>query len=81
MWSSPPPTANWDMWAVKTLTAAVNAGANTIRITATTANGNANLDYLDYLDFTVQSSSPVDCQAEDATISPGPGGQVQIESG
>ncbi len=66
--SSFPPTANWDTWAVKSLTAPVNAGSNTVRVTATTANGNANLDYLD---LTVQGPSPVDYQAEDATISQG----------
>jgi alpha-L-fucosidase len=67
--SSFPPTANWDTWAVKTLTAPVNVGTNTIRVTATTANGNPNLDYLD---FTVSGgSSPVDYQAENATISEG----------
>jgi glucose/arabinose dehydrogenase len=61
------PTTNWDTWATKTVTAAVNAGSNTIRITATTANGNANLDYVDF------SVPPVftDYQAEDATISQG----------
>jgi F5/8 type C domain/Carbohydrate binding module (family 6) len=64
-----PPTANWDTWAVKTLTAPVNAGNNTVRVTATTANGNANLDYLD---FSVSGGSTgVDYQAEDATISQG----------
>jgi hypothetical protein len=41
------PTANWDTWATKTLTVAVNAGSNTIRATATTANGGPNVDYLE----------------------------------
>jgi alpha-L-fucosidase len=41
------PTANWDTWSVKTLTAPMRAGANTVRITATGASGNPNLDYLD----------------------------------
>ncbi len=64
-----PPTANWDTWAVKTLSAAVHAGTNTVRVTATTAGGNPNLDYLD---LTVSGGpSPVDYQAEDATISQG----------
>jgi hypothetical protein len=51
-----PPTANWDTWAVRTLSAPVHAGANTVRITATTAGGNPNLDYLD----AVGGSAPVD---------------------
>jgi alpha-L-fucosidase len=67
--SSFPPTANWDTWAVKTLTAAVNAGNNTIRVTATTANGNPNLDYLDFAG--PSGTNPVDYQAENATISQG----------
>ena len=40
-------TGNWDTWATSTLTAPLNAGANTVRVTATTASGNPNLDYLD----------------------------------
>jgi chitinase len=61
------PTANWDTWATKNITAAVNAGSNTIRIAATTSAGNANLDYVD---FSVAAASPV-YQAEDAVISQG----------
>jgi hypothetical protein len=64
-----PPTANWDTWTVKTLTAPVHAGTNTVRITATTAGGNPNLDYLD--STVTGGPSPVDHQAEDATISQG----------
>jgi hypothetical protein len=41
------PTTNWDTWANRTITATLNAGANTIRATATTAVGGPNLDYLD----------------------------------
>jgi hypothetical protein len=64
-----PPTANWDTWAVKTLAVPVHAGTNTVRITATTAGGNPNIDYLD---STVSGgNSPVDYQAEAATISQG----------
>ena len=40
-------TTNWDTWANSTLTVNLAAGTNTIRVTATTANGNPNLDYLD----------------------------------
>ncbi len=60
-------TTNWDTWATKTITAAVNAGANTIRATATTANGGPNVDFLDF-----EVAAPVtDYQAENATISQG----------
>jgi alpha-L-fucosidase len=40
-----PGTANWDTWGDVTLTVPLNAGANTVRLTATTANGDPNLDY------------------------------------
>jgi glucose/arabinose dehydrogenase len=61
------PTTDWDTWATKTVTANVSAGSNKIRITATTANGNANLDYVD---FSVAAQF-TDYQAENATISQG----------
>ncbi|MEV8516907.1 CBM35 domain-containing protein [Dactylosporangium sp. NPDC051484] len=40
------PTANWDTWQDVTVTLPVSAGTNTIRATATTANGGPNVDYL-----------------------------------
>ena len=40
-------TGNWDTWQSRTLTLALNAGTNTIRATATTANGGPNVDYLE----------------------------------
>jgi alpha-galactosidase len=61
-------TGNWDTWAVKTLTAPLNAGTNTIRVTAATANGNPNLDYLDAV---MSGPPPVVYQAETCTISQG----------
>jgi chitinase len=41
-----PPTANWDTWADRTVNVALAAGTNTIRATATTANGGPNVDKL-----------------------------------
>jgi alpha-galactosidase len=41
-----PSTTNWDTWATVSFTANLVAGANTIRLTATSATGNANLDRL-----------------------------------
>jgi glucose/arabinose dehydrogenase len=61
------PTTNWDTWADKTVTANINAGSNTIRIAATTALGNPNLDYVD---VSVAAAS-TDYQAETATVSQG----------
>ncbi|MFF3124986.1 glycosyl hydrolase family 8 [Streptomyces sp. NPDC057908] len=43
-------TGSWDTWATKTVAAQLVAGTNTIRATATTANGGPNLDYLDSQD-------------------------------
>ncbi|MEU3458841.1 carbohydrate-binding protein [Streptomyces sp. NPDC006733] len=40
-------TGSWDTWANSTLTVPLNAGSNTVRVTATTANGAPDLDYLD----------------------------------
>jgi hypothetical protein len=41
------PTGAWTTWATTTATAAFNAGSNTIRISATTAGGGPNVDYLE----------------------------------
>ncbi|WP_431901799.1 YbhB/YbcL family Raf kinase inhibitor-like protein [Nonomuraea sp. bgisy101] len=60
-------TGAWTTWVTSTLTAPVTAGANRIRLTATTANGNPNLDFVD-----VEVAAPSsDLQAENATISQG----------
>ncbi len=40
-------TGAWDTWATKTLTVAVRAGSNTIRLNPTNAAGLANIDYFD----------------------------------
>ena len=39
-------TGAWTTWTTKTLSVALNAGSNTIRLTPTTADGLANIDYL-----------------------------------
>jgi glucose/arabinose dehydrogenase len=41
-----PGTGNWDTWQEITLNATLRAGNNTVRATATTANGGPNLDRL-----------------------------------
>ncbi len=61
-------TGNWDTWAVTALAARFSAGTNTVRITATTAGGNPNLDYLDAV---LSAPSPVVYQAEGCTVSQG----------
>ncbi|MGS2620145.1 carbohydrate-binding protein [Micromonospora sp. LZ34] len=42
-----PPTAAWTNWATTTVNVNLNAGNNTIRLSATTAGGAPNLDYVD----------------------------------
>ncbi|MFI5527530.1 glycosyl hydrolase family 8 [Kitasatospora sp. NPDC051853] len=42
-----PSTGNWDTWADSKVSVQLKAGANKVRLTSTTANGLANLDYLD----------------------------------
>ncbi|MFI6318016.1 carbohydrate-binding protein [Nonomuraea sp. NPDC050556] len=61
-------TGTWDSWATDTFTVPVNAGSNTLRATATTANGNPNIDYVD---VTFGGSPATDYQAEDGVISQG----------
>ncbi|MFI0449866.1 glycosyl hydrolase family 28 protein [Actinomadura sp. 6N118] len=41
-----PGTGSWPNWTTTSITVPLNAGANTIRATATTANGGPNLDHL-----------------------------------
>ncbi|MBB3727664.1 cellulase family glycosylhydrolase [Nonomuraea dietziae] len=62
-----PGTGAWSTWASTTITAPVNAGANTIRATATTAGGGPNLDYAE-VDVAAPAS---EYQAENAVISQG----------
>jgi alpha-L-fucosidase len=40
------PTTDWNTWVTTSINAALNAGNNTVRATATTANGGPNLDNL-----------------------------------
>jgi hypothetical protein len=63
-------TTNWDTWANKTITAAVNAGSNTVRVTGTSSAGPPNLDYLDF-DVAAPPPPVVAYQAENATLSQG----------
>jgi hypothetical protein len=41
-----PGTGAWSSWSTVSVTANLNAGANTIRVTATGPDGNPNLDRL-----------------------------------
>jgi exo-1,4-beta-D-glucosaminidase len=65
-------TTNWDTWASSTFSVNLNAGTNTIRATATTANGGPNVDYLE---VSAAPPPPSRFEAEDAMIS-----QAVVES-
>ena len=39
-----PTTADWDTWTTVSISVPLKAGTNTVRVTATTANGDANID-------------------------------------
>ncbi len=42
-----PPTGSWDTWANASANVTLAAGANTVRLAATTSTGGPNLDYLE----------------------------------
>jgi unsaturated rhamnogalacturonyl hydrolase len=54
------PTGGWPVWAVRSLTAALHAGTNTIRLTSTTASGGPNIDLLEVNDGTDWGRAVVD---------------------
>lgn len=58
-----PATATWRSWTTATVTTDLKAGANTVRATATTANGGPNVDSL----------------AVDTDEGPAPGGDTPVE--
>jgi glucose/arabinose dehydrogenase len=57
-------TGAWTTWVTKTVTVQVNAGSNTIRLAGTTANGDANIDFLDF----EVAPAFTDIQAETCTL-------------
>jgi rhamnogalacturonan endolyase len=67
------PTGAWTTWGTKTFTVPVNAGANTIRLSPTTAVGLANIDYLD---LEAGGTPPTGKQLEDLNR-----GLVSVRSG
>jgi unsaturated rhamnogalacturonyl hydrolase len=51
-------TGAWTTWRTQTLSAALLAGTNTVRATATTVNGGPNVDRLDVSDAVVPTPTP-----------------------
>jgi alpha-galactosidase len=67
-----PATGAWSLWKQQAVNVNLNAGANTIRVQATSSGGVANLDYLD---VNRPNGTLTYYQAEEATI-----GQGVVES-
>jgi len=63
-----PPTGAFSLWGTTIVTADLTAGTNTVRATATTANGGPNLDFLDVAGGPARINQ---YEAEDATVSQG----------
>lgn len=63
-----PGTSSWSQWKAVTQLATLNAGANTIRLTATGKNG-ANFDWLEVSDLILPP--PVDVEISDASATEG----------
>jgi hypothetical protein len=68
-------TLAWDQWETRTIVTSLRAGANTIRLSAVTANGGPNLDYLDLRMPPPPGPPGTDYQAENARLS-----QAVVES-
>ncbi|MCW6006687.1 PQQ-dependent sugar dehydrogenase [Micromonospora sp. CPCC 205371] len=64
-----PGTGGWTTWRTQTLTTALSAGANVVRLTATTRRGLANIDSLSYDDGLPSSPSPT--ASPTASVPPG----------
>jgi len=54
------PTGGWSSWATRSLTAAMHAGTNTVRLTSTTPSGGPNIDLLEVNDGTDWGRAVVD---------------------
>ena len=65
------PTGAWTTWTVQSVNASLNAGANTIRLVASTANGGPNLDYVEIDAAGPPPPPPIEVQAENCTINQG----------
>ncbi|WP_405807064.1 PQQ-dependent sugar dehydrogenase [Streptomyces sp. NBC_00210] len=63
------PTGAWTTWSTVTTTVTLKAGANTVRATATAAEGGPNLDFIDVTPADNQAGT--DYEAESGTISQG----------
>jgi glucose/arabinose dehydrogenase len=67
-----PGTGGWSTWRTQTLTTALSAGANVVRLAATSRRGLANIDSLSYDDGLPTSPSPTASPTASPTGSPPP---------
>ncbi len=72
-----PPTGAWTTWSTRSVTVALNAGANQVRGTATTANGGPNLDSLTVAAMVFQHPGVLLSRAQLDTIRTRVNGNVQ----
>lgn len=63
-------TGAWTTWVTKTLTLSLNTGANTIRLSPTTANGLPNIDYLEAELTGSPTPRPTPCSPPSTSPSP-----------
>jgi arabinogalactan endo-1,4-beta-galactosidase len=61
-------TGAWTTWSTKSLTVRLNAGANTVRLAATTAGGLGNVDYIEVTTGNVGGDDPVMRGADVSTL-------------
>jgi len=67
------PTGAWTTWATATINAALAAGANKIRATATTADGGPNVDKLTVGGGSSETPTPTPTPSPTTSPPPGPG--------
>src|SRR5690348_16600695 len=66
-----PGTGGWATWSTRSLTAALQAGTNVVRATATTVGGGPNVDRLDVTDgVTTPTATPRATPTATATATP-----------
>ncbi|MEV0569474.1 carbohydrate-binding protein [Dactylosporangium sp. NPDC050588] len=69
-------TGAWTTWSTTTLTATLNAGSNTVRLSPTTADGLPNVDYLELT--AGPAPSPTPCAPPPSSSSPSPQARVTV---
>jgi rhamnogalacturonan endolyase len=74
-------TGAWTTWTTKTLSVSLNAGNNTIRLSPTTANGLANIDFVELQSGPPPTTSPPPQQGNGKQMEELNRGVVSVRSG